>query len=306
MSLTTPGSNSSSYYAFIASVTVLVYDLLLLPTEIDYVWHPRPLHRLLPLFVLNRYLPLINTIISISLLHNSSAAQCRLLYFTAGPVAVVGIFASQVILMVRTYAMWDRHKVVLWCFIGIGAFCFTPTAVSLVLQLKTNKFIGLYDHRHTDCLSQSSHLPNFLYIPVLVAETIIASLTFFKGVQHLRNSNHPFIKELYVSGMLFYACLLLLTFANILVPMWGHNITPFLAFYQNTFHSILSNRIMLIILTQKRTRRRYPIAELSSDDVELSDITSEGPGSRNDVENAPGIKPGSDGRIQPTVEINCA
>ncbi len=145
-------------------------------------------------------------------------------------------------------------------------------------------------------------MPNFLYIPVLVSETIIASLTFFKGVQHLRNSNHPFIKELYVSGMLFYACLLPLTLANIIFPMWAHNVSPFLAFYQNIFHSILSNRIMLIILTQKRTRRHYPTEELYSGDVELSDITSDGLRFRNDVENAPDIKLASDGRIQPTVE----
>ncbi|PBK85127.1 hypothetical protein ARMGADRAFT_1018170 [Armillaria gallica] len=303
MSLTT-SSNFSSYYSFIASVTVLVYDLLLLlPTEIDYVWLPRPLLPLLPLFVLNRYWPLINAAISIGLLHNPSAAQCRLLYYITGPLGVAGIFASQAILMIRTYAIWDRHRVVFWCFIGIWIFCFTPTAVSLVIELKTSKFIGQHDHRHTDCLSQSSHMPNFLYIPVLVSETIIASLTFFKGVQYLRNlSNHPFLTELYVSGMLFYACLLLLTLANILLPMWVHDIAPFLSFYQNTFHSILSNRVMLIILTL----RHYPTEELYSSDVELPDITSDSPGSRNDVENASGITPGSDGRIQPTVEINCA
>ncbi|PBK88756.1 hypothetical protein ARMGADRAFT_1015884 [Armillaria gallica] len=106
--------------------------------------------------------------------------------------------------------------------------------------------------------------------------------------------------------MLFYACLLLLTLANILVPMWAHDVAPVLSYYQNTFHSILSNRIMLIILTQRQTRRHHSTEELYSGDIELSDITFDDPGSRNDVENAPGIKPGSDGRIQPTVEINCA
>ncbi|PBK88755.1 hypothetical protein ARMGADRAFT_356376 [Armillaria gallica] len=140
MSLTTPGSNSSSYYSFIASVTVLVYDLLLLlPTEIDYVWLPRPLHPFLPLFIFNRYWPLINAAIAIKLLHYPSAAQCRLLSYIAGPLAVIGIFASQAILMIRTYAIWDRHRVVFWCFIGIGIFCFIPTAVSLVIELTTSK-----------------------------------------------------------------------------------------------------------------------------------------------------------------------
>ncbi|SJL06896.1 uncharacterized protein ARMOST_10238 [Armillaria ostoyae] len=118
-------------------------------------------------------------------------------------------------------------------------------------------------------------MPNFLYIPVLVSETIIASLTLFKGVQHLRRSSHPFLKEFYVSGMFFYVCLLLITLANILVPMWAHNVAPFLTFYQTILHSILSNRIMLLILTQRRTRRRYPTEELYSEssDVELTVIT---------------------------------
>ncbi|SJL06878.1 uncharacterized protein ARMOST_10220 [Armillaria ostoyae] len=306
MSLAT-SSNSFSFYSFIASVTVLVYDLLLLlPTEINYVWLPRPVHPLLLLFALNRYLPLIDAAIAINwLLHKSSAAQCRQLFYIVGPPAVLGIFASQAILMIRTYAIWDRHRVVFWCFIGIVTFCFIPAVVDLGIQLKTSQFIGPFDS-HTDCLSHSSDVPNFLYIPVLVSETTIASLTFVKGVEHLRRSSHPFLKELYGSGMFFYACLLLITLANILLPMWAHDIAPFLAFFQSALHSILTNRIMLLILKQKRTHRRYPTEELYTGDIELSDITSDGPGSRNDVENASGITPGPDGRIQSTVEINCA
>ncbi|KAK0489771.1 hypothetical protein EDD18DRAFT_568738 [Armillaria luteobubalina] len=111
MSLTT-SPNSFSTYSFIASITVLLYDLLLLlPTEMDYVWLPRPVHPLLLLFTLNRYLPLIDAAMTIHwILHESSAAQCRLLSFITTPLAAVCIFASQVILMVRTYAIWDRHR----------------------------------------------------------------------------------------------------------------------------------------------------------------------------------------------------
>ncbi|SJL06894.1 uncharacterized protein ARMOST_10236 [Armillaria ostoyae] len=72
-------------------------------------------------------------------------------------------------------------------------------------------------------------MTKLLYIPVLVSETIIALLTLFKGVQHLRRSSHPFLTELYVSGMFFYACLLFITLANILLPMWVPGIALFLA-----------------------------------------------------------------------------
>ncbi|KAK0432553.1 hypothetical protein EV421DRAFT_2040619 [Armillaria borealis] len=305
MSLAT-SSNSFSSYSVIASVTVLVYDLLLLlPTEINYVWLPRPVHRLLLLFALNRYLPLIDAAIAINwLLHKPSAAQCRQLSFIRGAFAALGIFISQVILMIRTYAIWDRHRVVFWCFIGIVTFCFIPAVVNFGIKLKTSQFVGPFDN--PGCLSHSSKVANLLYIPVLVSETIIASLTLVKGVQHLRRSSHPFLKELYVSGTFFYACLLLITLANILVPMWAPGVALFLDSFQVNLHSILSNRIMLLILKQRRTYRRYPTEELSTGDIELSDITSDGPGSRNDVKNATGITSGSDGRIQSTVEITYA
>ncbi|PBK60807.1 hypothetical protein ARMSODRAFT_684230 [Armillaria solidipes] len=305
MSLAT-SSNSFSSYSVIASVTVLVYDLLLLlPTEINYVWIPRPIHPLLLLFALNRYLPLIDAAIAINwLLHKPSAAQCHQLSFITGPLAALGIFISQVILMIRTYAIWDRHRVVFWCFIGIGIFSFVPGVVGLGIKLRSSQSVGPFDN--PGCLSHSSKVANLLYIPVVVSETIIASLTLVKGVQHLRRSSHPFLTELYVSGMLFYACLLLITLANILVPMWAPGVALFLDSFQVNLHSILSNRIMLLILKQRRTHRRYPTEELSTGDIELSDITSDGPGSRNDVKNAPGITSGPDGRIKSTVGINYA
>ncbi|KAK0218935.1 hypothetical protein IW262DRAFT_1462525 [Armillaria fumosa] len=269
-SLTT-SSNSFPFYSFTSGATVLIYDLLLLlPAEINYLWLPRPVRPLLLLFALNRYLPLIVTGMTIVwFLGEPSASQCRQLFYATGPLAILGIFTSQVILMIRTYAIWDRHRMVFWCFIGIVTICFIPIVVLLVIQLGS-QYIGPTNH---DCLTQSSNVPNFLYIPVLVSETIIASLTLFKGVQHLRRSSHPFLKEFYVSGMFFYACLFLITLANILLPMWAHNIAPFLTYFQFIFHSILSNRIMLLIVTQKQTRQRYPTEELYSGDVELSVIT---------------------------------
>ncbi|KAK0200511.1 hypothetical protein DFS33DRAFT_163302 [Desarmillaria ectypa] len=265
--------NYISSYSFAASTTVLLYDIILFfPTEINYVWLPRPVYRHLLLFALNRYLPLVNTMMTIFwLLHEPTLAQCRQYAFIAGPLMALGIFTSQVILMIRTYAIWDRHRMVFWCFIGTGIFCFIPAIVSLVLQLKTIQFIEPSSN-HSGCSSISSNMT--FYISVLVSETIIASVTLFKGVQHLRRSSHPFLTEFYVSGMFFYACLLLITLANILIPVWAHGIAAsFIGSFQRILHSILSSRIMLLILKQRRIRRRYPTEELYTDDIELSHIT---------------------------------
>ncbi|KAK0200457.1 hypothetical protein DFS33DRAFT_158379 [Desarmillaria ectypa] len=249
-------------YSFTACATVILYDLLfLLPTEIDYVWLRRPAYPLLLLFALNRYLPLIDMAITVNwLLHKPSTAQCHHLSSIIGPLTVLGIFLSQVILMIRTYAIWDRNRAVFWCFIGTGIFCFMPGVVGLAIQIKTIQFIELPSN-HPGCLSLSSNITMLLYVPVLVSETIIASLTLFKGVQHLRRSSHPFLIEFYVSGMLFYVCLFLITLANILVPMWADGVAPFFASSQGILHSILSSRIMLLIVKQRQIRRYYPTEE---------------------------------------------
>ncbi len=78
-----------------------------------------------------------------------------------------------------------------------------------------------------------------------------------------------------------------MTLANILLPMWVPGIALFLG--QSILHCILSNRVLLFILKQRRIRRRYPTEESYTGDVDLSDITSDGPRSENDVKSVPGI-----------------
>ncbi|KAK0444976.1 uncharacterized protein EV420DRAFT_1648498 [Desarmillaria tabescens] len=206
------------------------------------------------------------------LLHEPSPVQCRQFAFVASPFAVTGIFTSQVILMIRTYAIWDRHRAVFWCFIVTGVFCFITEVVSLVIQFKRMQFIETSSNS-TGCFNVPSNQAKAFYIPVLISETIIASLTLFKGIQHLRHSSHPFLIEFYVSGMIFYVCLFLITLTNILIPMWADSITPFLGYFQRILHSILSSRIMLIILKQRRIHRRYLDEEPYTGGVELSHTT---------------------------------
>ncbi|KAK0447463.1 uncharacterized protein EV420DRAFT_876668 [Desarmillaria tabescens] len=258
-------------YSQTACATVLIYDiLLLLPTEIKYVWLPRPLHPRLLLFALNRYSPLVDTALSINwLLQTATPALCRRFLTTVSPFVLIGIFTSQVILMIRTYAMWDRRRTIFWCFVGIGVFSFIPGTLCIVISLKTTQFVTLSGE--PGCLNLSStNIMAVAYILMLVADTIIALLTLLKGVEHLRRSSHPFLTELYASGMLFYVCIFFISLANILVPVWVPGLTASLGCFQRIFHSVLCNRVMLLIFKQ---RRRYPTGGSYTDGIELSDTT---------------------------------
>ncbi|KAK0489770.1 hypothetical protein EDD18DRAFT_1188276 [Armillaria luteobubalina] len=90
--------------------------------------------------------------------------------------------------------------------------------------------------------------------------------------------------------MFFYASILFITLANILLPMWVPGIALFLGAFQSIIHSILSNRILLLILTQRWIHRHNRTEELYSSVLELSDVTSGGPGSENEAKNIPRIR----------------
>ncbi|KAK0470609.1 hypothetical protein IW261DRAFT_1515920 [Armillaria novae-zelandiae] len=256
-------------YSQTTCAAVLVYDiLLLLPSEINYVWLPRPLHPRLLLFAMNRYSPLVDTALTINWIRQTATpALCHRFYSVVGPFVLIGIFISQVILMIRTYAIWDRSRAIFWCFVGTGISCFLPGMACIAIAIKTTQYVTLPNKPGCMNLS-SSNLLAVAYILILATDTIIALLTLFKGIEHLRRSTHPFLIELYASGMLFYICIFMISLANILVPIWVPSLTASLGCYQRIFHSILCNRVMLLIFKQ---RRLHSTEETYTDDVELSD-----------------------------------
>ncbi len=152
-------------YSQTACATVLIYDILLLfPTEINYVWLPRPLHPRLLLFAFNRYSPLVDTALTINwILQTATPALCHRFYSIVSPFVLIGIFTSQVILMIRTYAIWDRSRAIFWCFIGTGILCFIPGVVCIAIALKTTQcgllVIRASSKEFNSYDSQSSHCP---------------------------------------------------------------------------------------------------------------------------------------------------
>ncbi len=157
--------------------------------------------------------------------------DCNLLFYTE----IIGLGLHLRTIQCGLLALKDSRE--------LNTFCFTVTRP--------------FDH--PNCLSPSLSRQSCFTSQCSFQETIIALLTLFKGVQYLRSS-HPFPTELYVSGMSFYACILFMTLANILLPMWVPGIALFLG--QSILHCILSNRVLLFILKQRRIRRRYPTEEV--------------------------------------------
>ncbi|KAJ7283596.1 hypothetical protein C8J57DRAFT_1292990 [Mycena rebaudengoi] len=281
--------------------TILAMNSLL---QILYVW-PRPWSISTILFVLNRYLPFVDTFLSLSARFTQmSPTQCLLLNQAVGWFSVIGIILSEVILMLRTYALWERKRAVLVSLCALAACTLVPTIPIVYLETASLEY-GPIDG--VGCrITHASTIQIYAYLLIMVSETTIAVLTAIRAYRDLRYSRVPWIIKLYQDGILFYVYLLLVSIANLLVPMVAPRMfANWLATPQRVLHSVLCTRVLLLILRRRwlavRSSSSTPVGEeIFSSVVEsrtevtvLTTFTSGASSSRRDTYSYP-VSPGAE------------
>ncbi|KAJ6590408.1 hypothetical protein DFH09DRAFT_1139311, partial [Mycena vulgaris] len=105
-----------------------VYDwMCTLDQEVSYVWNSsRTTGKLL--FIINRYLPFV--VVSVSV-------ECLTRYKLISWLTVFGVHLSEVILMLRTYAIWERRRGVLVFLIILFLGTAIPAAVFWQIELNS-------------------------------------------------------------------------------------------------------------------------------------------------------------------------
>ncbi|KAJ7605480.1 hypothetical protein FB45DRAFT_953010 [Roridomyces roridus] len=211
-------------YVKVGCLTLLVYDTLLhLDKEYRFVWKSRwSVIKCLYLWV--RYSTYIDTVLAVQerLDFNRDAASCsRIMDFTT-IFAGFGIGVAEIILMVRTYAMYERSKrllcffVVLWIAVGCvniwavlqwtGSFEVAPSpSVGAACYIGTSSNIGLV-----------------CYTSLVAGETVIVFLTLWKALHSsfLVGSTYQASKlvvSFYRDGILFYLAVLPFSIVNAVI-----------------------------------------------------------------------------------------
>uniref|UniRef100_A0A8H7XNM7 Uncharacterized protein n=1 Tax=Psilocybe cubensis TaxID=181762 RepID=A0A8H7XNM7_PSICU len=162
----------------------------------------------------------------------------------------------QGILTLRTIAIWERNTRVSVILAVVGACTSTTCIVTAKLYLNSLKFgEGNPDHFFGCVLKTSNRMIIVTFIAVLISETTIVLLTGIRAVSHLRQSNSPWVHQLYKRGFLFYIYLLILTMINLLYPIFASpSLKTTFTDPQRALHSMLCNRVIFLIFSvQKRT-----------------------------------------------------
>ncbi|EIN06464.1 hypothetical protein PUNSTDRAFT_136324 [Punctularia strigosozonata HHB-11173 SS5] len=99
---------------------------------------------------------------------------------------VTGSWLAEVILMMRTYAIWGRKKMI-WVFFLFPIVAIISSAAITALEVRSLQFI--------------------------------LTLTLVKAIPAFRRARSPLITNLYRDGILFYVYLLCMSSANVIVPL---------------------------------------------------------------------------------------
>ncbi|KDR66170.1 hypothetical protein GALMADRAFT_259632 [Galerina marginata CBS 339.88] len=264
----------------VACGTLLVYDFLcMLDQEVAYVW-TAPWTFGTALFFLNRYLPFIDTFLSLKLkLSMNTPERCQQEFTVVTWLIVAGIIISEVVLALRTYAIWQGRRLILIILCVSSAVTFIPAIVVTHIELKSLKYVP---SELAGCrLSTASSIIIVAYISLALFETIMAVLTGIEAYRHLRHSQSRWVVQLYREGLIFYVYMLVISIANILVPILAPRIfANWLATPQRVMHSVLCNRVLLLILKQRSssnmTNRVHRFGEELTKDPVFESFVDEG------------------------------
>ncbi|KAF9651008.1 hypothetical protein BDM02DRAFT_1012765 [Thelephora ganbajun] len=212
-----------------ACVTLLVYDYTLtFQQEVELVWKRRwGLGTVL--FVFNRYSPFIESIISLSIRFFFLGPQmCKKLTAVLTWFIVLGLLTSEFILMLRTYAIWDRSRKALYVLLATGTLVSVLGIVSTEMELRSIKWADVPDGGAGCYFSEASTIIFLAYISLLICETTIAVMTAIKALSHLRRSHSDFVVTLYRDGFLFYLYCIGISLLNIILTVAGPGLVNWL------------------------------------------------------------------------------
>ncbi|KAI0765108.1 hypothetical protein C8Q74DRAFT_1029426 [Fomes fomentarius] len=260
----------------VASYTLALVEIMsTLPDEIALIW-PGRLTVVKAIFLVNRYLVLIDTTFAVisaiptqdtkvdpihmhmrvelmltTITHTPDNQLCSITYQTLAYFYVVGIVLSEIILIIRTVALWGFNEYVKFLLYGV-LLEMVPFTLYCVYQA-----VAWIDYPNIDRLRITGCVPATqaqdiwpAYACFILGETAIISLTivkrFMNDTSFEGRSEGRLLYTMYRDGSFFYAIVLAMSVINMLV-MWvaPHELTLSTQLPLRVVHSALCTRVLL-------------------------------------------------------------
>ncbi|KAF9255053.1 hypothetical protein L218DRAFT_379338 [Marasmius fiardii PR-910] len=204
--------------------TLLIYDAIInLQVEIEYIWMKKWTF-LTVLYVFQRYIPFFDTA-GLVLHHqfgaNLSTRYCMLNYKIAGWSFIVGVVLSEIILLLRVWAIWKRSFPVAIGLVTFLLACWVPCSIFLGKFLNAMEFAILPFPNFRGCfISGGNHILYVCWVLVMVYDAGTLVMILIPGVDaYRRQGRSEFVKAVYRDGVIYYALIFLVSLINVLVVL---------------------------------------------------------------------------------------
>jgi len=235
-------------YTDVVSVAILIYDYsLTLPDEIKYIWtNPFAISSIL--FFLTRYPPFVDSLLLFIHAHAGlSEPNYKIVYRAQVGAYGIGILIGNVILLLRTTAIWERKKLVTLVLSVLLAACMAAAAYALRRYLVEVTFDPSPCSSDPGFFVMDNH--NNLYIPYALLmgfETMVLVLTLVKASKQRAISQLH--KTLYEDSLKYFVILFAVSVANTTNLAAGPlELRPVLTSVHRILHSVFTGRIILNI-----------------------------------------------------------
>ncbi|KAF9465487.1 hypothetical protein BDZ94DRAFT_1307090 [Collybia nuda] len=233
---------------FIASFAVLVYDYFqTLELEVELIWKSTwSIGKVV--FLLARYPTFVDVplILYYTLNQGMSYDTCSVVNAATSWSTAVGIGMAEVILLLRTYALWNNNR----------KSIYTPAVIVLTMFLRSVQhgapplpiIRGCYPVSGSNILFAD-------FVLIMLYESTVMALTIWIGIKRYLHSRSRLVKTLYQDGVSYFVYVIVLLACP---PEYVDLLNTF----QRVMHSLLSTRILLHVrdTAQAQTPLTFPVS----------------------------------------------
>jgi len=232
-----------SKYLNVAALAAFLFDYFLtLSSEVHHVWGRKwEISRII--FTTSRYLPFIPSAI---IVHSVFYGQKCDTNNIQDVIYNVGIVSAELILVLRTYALWERSRRVLAILMALGVvFC---TAAMVIRTKVTFSLPGdsewPYAWYSYGCTSPTWRNSAFELSFLMAFEIILQCMNTWRKFRTYRDVQSQTLNTLYWDGIMYMFGVILLTTTNVAVIAAAPIASiPALETAQVAIHSVLASRI---------------------------------------------------------------
>ncbi|TDL15422.1 hypothetical protein BD410DRAFT_845218 [Rickenella mellea] len=157
------------------------------------------------MFMLNRYTPFTDTFLAFYLQFASPSTRACVIGSTVyGWITLFGVLLSEIILMMRVYALWALRRSILIVLVIIAMVLYVPAISIVEIIAKSYQDIGA---------------PTGCWKPTLGAKTIFLLFVILLISETLGHTHSRLLIRIYRDGLIYYLYLFAISLTNLIIPL---------------------------------------------------------------------------------------